>query len=87
MSHSPCDACETVSHCSRNGCIPLTTEPPRTRAFGDDIASILHARRKALQELAACDAELARRGVACTDGPHGTTWAASPPSLLKGQSA
>lgn len=26
MTNPICDACETVSHCSRNGCIPITNE-------------------------------------------------------------
>jgi hypothetical protein len=25
--HNLCDACETVSHCSKNGCIPLVPQP------------------------------------------------------------
>ena len=24
MTHQICDACETVAHCSNNGCIPIT---------------------------------------------------------------
>ena len=26
MKHRICDACETVSHCSRHGCIPVQIE-------------------------------------------------------------
>lgn len=31
MKHSLCDACETVSHCMRNGCIPITRDDGRQR--------------------------------------------------------
>jgi hypothetical protein len=27
MTHDICRACETVSHCMKNGCIPIQTEP------------------------------------------------------------
>lgn len=28
MKHTICDACETVAHCTRNGCIPLVSNEP-----------------------------------------------------------
>lgn len=27
-THTICDACECVSHCSKNGCVPLVVEEP-----------------------------------------------------------
>ena len=36
MTHNLCDACETVAHCMKHGCIPLQYEAP----LANNIASI-----------------------------------------------
>lgn len=55
MTHKICDACETVSHCSRHGCIPLepvlrrqtTPEEAKTLALRHGFYTTAHPQRLA----------------------------------------
>lgn len=64
MTHQICDACECVSHCRKNGCVPLTpmdqapavtssTDPKYLREALDKTFELLVRERGIVKELAA----------------------------------
>ena len=55
MKYSICSACETVQHCSKNGCIPMTDREPR--AADPTTATQIHnqAIRDAMAAIAATE--------------------------------
>jgi len=62
MKHDICSACETVRHCSNNGCVSVSTQDPaaaltaaqiRNEAIREVMAAIAHtdSRKQALEIL------------------------------------
>ena len=44
MTHEICDACETVAHCMKNGCVPIQAAPESTkrRVSNSDFRELLN---------------------------------------------
>ncbi|SEF19397.1 hypothetical protein ABL840_04880 [Variovorax sp. NFACC27] len=65
MKHEICSACETVQHCSKNGCISVTVEgPTQTSGRADSTDAAAQARNETIREAMAAIAHTESRAQA-----------------------